>query len=208
MSSFIESTLKVFQKYPKKIVKCMIIVLIFVFLFPSASIRIKDILISYFYMLIPKSFMQYFDNLQFYPEDLLFLWSFLLVTYMITMILTIIEQFVQGYRTFILEFSGEYLFTVNATIFIGILIYNTICSPGIKIYFPQTLGFYECTVLISASIFIASFVFVYCNSPLAILRKINHPLLSTKQRVLYNIIYIAIVSLIFSKIIRTLLSVG
>lgn len=203
MSAIIEKFLNTLINQPKKLPQTMIIIFIFTSLFPREFLNIINILTQKIKIIFPKSFLYILTNLHFSQEDLLEIWAFLVVIYVLTIILTVLNQLLKGYIYITIGSGGDILFETNSIIFLGILIHNNLYYPKIKLDSIHFTAFYSFFVYCSVITFIFIFFITYINF-FQLYQKINDSELSHKSKILWNIVLLIALLCIYSKIVHSL----
>lgn len=181
----------------------MIIIFIFTTLFPLEFLNIINIFTQKIKIIFPKSFLYILTNLHFSQKDLLKIWAFLVIIYFLTIILTVLNQLLKGYIYIKIGSGVDILFEMNSIIFLGILIYNNLYYPGIKLDSIHFSAFYSSFVYCSVITFIFIFFITYTNF-IQLYQKINDSELSHKSKILWNIVLLIALLCIYSKIVHSL----
>ena len=206
MSSFFNHFLELFTKQPRKITKSLLILLIFTFIFSDEATKIKSILISKLLILLPSSLIQHFDNLDFSTKDILYIWSFLLFIYIITITINIIQGVTSPNPPVYLNIGGDALFEINSIFLILVIINNMISKNIITISQKHLSHPYFLMFFIILALFVFVFTLTFLFNPFIIRDKLKDTNLhDTWQCILFffsliitSLISIVIISSIYS----------
>lgn len=200
MTALIDKTVDLLAKQAKKIPQMMILILLFVILFPKEAIRIIDFIIPKIQMILPEAITYLWEKMSFTQKDFLTIWAFLLVLNVFTIIFDFLHQVINE-RTRIDINSVPVLFTMNSVIFLSVLIYNRLYEPNIKISDGQFTGIYSDVVPLAGFCFTLLFFAVYGADIIEIYKKIKDSELSKKKRYVLYIIYWLVIGCIFTQLL-------
>ena len=206
MSTLIDKIFDILMKQQqlRKIPQVMMIISRFTLIFPNEAIEVKNILINKGSLLLPTPLVKYFAKLQISHEELLSLWFFFLVIFTITLFLDFLRQILLDHTILTISWGNEILLEINSIFFLGILIYNSLYNPGIKLSVMFRSLPYICALLLSSAIFVCLFCLTYCGDLILLYKKITVSHISNKKKVLLSLIFLIATVLIASKILTIL----
>lgn len=188
----------------RKIPYIMMVLFIFTFMFPTEANIVKNLLITKGKLLLPESFGIYFAKLQISFEDLLFLWFFFLVLFLITFLLDLISNILREETRYNMNLGTEILLEINSIFLLSILIYNTLYDPGIRLSQVFLSQGYWTTLLFSGFLFVLAFFFNYCSNVIRLYIKIIESHISTKSKLILSLLPSIFFTVIASKIVAIL----
>lgn len=200
MSDIIGKIFDILIQQTRKIPQVMIMIFIFALIFPNEAIEVKNILINKGELLLPQPFVKYFAKLQISHEELLSLWFFLLVMFTIALFLDCFRQILGNNSVSTTNWGSEIFLEINSIFFLGILIYNSLHNPGIKLSLMSPSLFYSYALSLSGGIFVFLFCLVYCGDFILLYTKINESNISNKRKFLLKLLFFIAAMVIESKI--------
>lgn len=205
MSKIIDKILDILTKKTGKIPQALIIIFIFTAIFPNEAIKISNIINIKVQSLLPESFIVTLQKLYLSQSELLTFWAFLLILFMLTVLINCINQMLLGCRCLTITSGGEILFEINSVIFLSILIYNMLYSPGIKIPSDPNTDLYSLAVATSATMFSFIFFITYGSIFGILWQKIDNLHCSSYIKMTLYIFYMLFICYILYIICSTLL---
>lgn len=188
----------------RKIPYVMMILFIFTFMFPTEANIVKNLLITKGKLLLPESFGVYFAKLQLSYENILHLWFFFLVLFLITFLLDLISNLLREETHYNMNWWTEILLEINSIFLLGILIYNTLYAPGIRLSQMFLSTSYMSALLFSGTVFGFAFFCIYCSDIMQLYIIINKSRISTKTKYLWFLILSVAIIVMVSKIANIL----
>lgn len=205
MSKIIDKILDILTKKTGKIPQALIIIFIFTAIFPNEAIKISNIINIKVQSLLPESFIVTLQKLYLSQSELLTFWAFLLILFMLTVLINFINQMLLGCKRLTITSGGEILFEINSVIFLSILIYNMLYSPGIKIPSDPNTDLYSLAVATSATMFSLIFFITYGSIFGFLWQKIDNLHCSSYVKMTLYIFYMLFICYILYIICSTLL---
>ena len=205
MSTLIDKIFDILMKQQqlRKIPQVMMIISIFTLIFPNEAIEVKNILINKGSLLLPTPLVKYFANCNFTWGTIISLVLFLGDIYNYTFFRFLKTNTIRSHY-FNYKLGNEILLEINSIFFLGILIYNSLYNPGIKLSVMFRSLPYICALLLSSAIFVCLFCLTYCGDLILLYKKITVSHISNKKKVLLSLIFLIATVLIASKILTIL----
>lgn len=204
MTTLIDKTVDILGKQAKKLPQVMILIALFVILFPKEAAKIIDLIIPKIQILLPEAITEFWTKMSFTQKDFLNAWAFLLVLNAFTIIFDFLHQVINDHARINIA-VGPALFTINSIIYISVLIYNILYEPDIKISDGQFTDIYSTSVSLAGILFTLLFFAVYGADIFEIYKKVNDPELPIKKRMVFNIIYWPAVGWVVVKLLNIFL---
>lgn len=157
MTTLIDKTVDILGKQAKKLPQVMILIALFVILFPKEAAKIIDLIIPKIQILLPEAITEFWTKMSFTQKDFLTAWAFLLVLNAFTIIFDFLHQVIND-RARINIAVGPALFTINSIIYLSVLIYNILYEPDIKISDGQFTDIYSTSVSLAGILFTLLFL--------------------------------------------------